>query len=448
MSRRSDVRLALGYHCVVNLSQNDIQKGKSREDHLRKEEQVFTENPRMKKLPEESWGSERLVAKIAKLQEALVDKNLPKIKKAVEEKIDELEGQLSKLPVQPKTDEERSLRFHQIVAQIRKDLETRVKGECSDRELTIAPKVASMIRAFKEDLKSRNPSWLGRAIIDEVSSMQAAGQGYTVGNLIGPHSHIFINLIKQTFIEEGMLKDCVHEMIMEVGGHLRNVVRHVIQSHASINSKLPIHLDEKAEECIDELTIAAQGDCERLAFAQEETFTTSDQYDFKTRQFRDSWLNLAAEDDCNNLALVLLGVEGQSPKEQTTLQNTLPEEFLELVREAREEPGKQAVLEMCVSLHFYTRFMIDGFVEMSAKLVKFNLVGQLADKLDEVWRKETGRTLQDLFAEEESVVQTRESLQEKMDVLKDFKANHMGILFMSRVADGCALFEKDMIISE
>jgi len=58
MVRESDVRLALGYHCVVNPSQNDVNEGRSREDHLAKERTVFTESERMRKIPKENWGIE------------------------------------------------------------------------------------------------------------------------------------------------------------------------------------------------------------------------------------------------------------------------------------------------------------------------------------------------------------------------------------------------------
>ena len=41
MERTNDVRLELGFHCVVNRSQKDIDEGMSREDLLEKERKVF-----------------------------------------------------------------------------------------------------------------------------------------------------------------------------------------------------------------------------------------------------------------------------------------------------------------------------------------------------------------------------------------------------------------------
>ena len=75
--------------------------------------------------------------------------------------------------------------------------------------------------------------------------------------------------------------------------------------------------------------------------------------------------------------------------------------------------------------------MIGTFVETSAKLVKFSLVGQLVEKLEEVWRKESDHsTLQKLFAEEEAVAQKREDLRKKMKVLSDFKACEAAATFV------------------
>ena len=70
MSRDSDVRLAFGFHCVVNRSQKNIDEGMSREDLWQKEEKIFTASERLRKLPANNWGTLRLMEKVAKIQEA------------------------------------------------------------------------------------------------------------------------------------------------------------------------------------------------------------------------------------------------------------------------------------------------------------------------------------------------------------------------------------------
>ena len=47
MSRSSDVRLELGFHCVVNRSQKNIDEEMSREDLWAKEKDIFTKNGRI-----------------------------------------------------------------------------------------------------------------------------------------------------------------------------------------------------------------------------------------------------------------------------------------------------------------------------------------------------------------------------------------------------------------
>ena len=173
------------------------------------------------------------------------------------------------------------------------------------------------------------------------------------------------------------------------------------------------------QECIDQLTVKAQDVCGMLAEAQQVTSTTHGAYMVRLTQFRKSWFQEAAEGMAYLAKALVLGVEAQSGEGQ----NELPAEFLSLVKQAQEEPEKLATLEICASLHVYTGLMIEGFVEMSAKLVKFNMVEQLADKLEEIWREELGGTnLHELFPKDETIVHQQEDLNDKIAVLTDFKA--------------------------
>ncbi|CAJ1425461.1 unnamed protein product [Effrenium voratum] len=199
----------------------------SREDLWNKEKAIFTKKDRMKTLPEKNWGTLNLMERVAKIQEARVDECLPKIKDAVRKKTGELQEELRKLPAQADTEADQFRLFNGILARIRNDLVRRIRAEfmsaeTSDRELTIAPIVASMVQSFRKELLERNPDWLGQDMIDEVDdTVQTFVTGYTVENLVGPH--VFINLIKQTFIEEGLLKDSVNGLVGDVGEHLRKV---------------------------------------------------------------------------------------------------------------------------------------------------------------------------------------------------------------------------------
>ena len=134
-------------------------------------------------------------------------------------------------------------------------------------------------------------------------------------------------------------------------------------------------------------------------------------------KFQDSLNSLsqgATEDGYKNLATALLGAK----------EHKLPEQFHTLVKEALDEQQKQAVVQICASLHVYTEFMIECFVETSAKLVKSNMVHKLADKLEEDWMdKLSGSTLHELFAEDEAMAKRRKDLAEKINALSNFKAS-------------------------
>lgn len=416
MERTDDVRLELGFHCVVNRSQKDIDEGMSREDLLEKGRKVFSESDRMKRLPKENWGTLALTEKIAKLQEHRVDAHLPKINEAVRKTTTELQRRLCELPPPPADEKSQFREFQRIVSRIRKDLEEGIKGENFVRNYTITRVVDSKIKKFKKELQSRNPKWLEEAMIGEVSHMQENKKGYTVDNMTGPHSHIFINLIKKAFIEEELLKDSVHMVVRDVGEHLRHVVFHVIQKHASMNGILPQRLDATAQDCIDQVTAEAQSTCDRLAEAQEVTSTENEEFMARMTKFQNSLKSLSqgsTEDGYKNLATALLGAKGHE----------LPEKFHTLVKESMDEKQKDAVVQICASLYVYTEFMIECFVETSAKLIKSNMVHKLADKLEGDWMdKLSGSTLHELFAEDEAVAKKRKYLAEKINALSDFKA--------------------------
>ena len=119
MSRDSDVRLAFGFHCVVNRSQKNIDEGMSREDLWQKEEKTFTTSERLRKLPANNWGTLRLMEKVAKIQEARVDECLPKIKESVRQRTIQLRDELRSLPAQAEAEGDQFKLFNSTVRVIK-----------------------------------------------------------------------------------------------------------------------------------------------------------------------------------------------------------------------------------------------------------------------------------------------------------------------------------------
>lgn len=256
-------------------------------------------------------------------------------------------------------------------------------------------------------------------MIDEVDdTVQTFVTGYTVDNLTGPQ--VFINLIKQTFIDEGLLKDSVHGLVTDVGEHLWKVVMHVIEVHANNYGILSNRLDARAEECIDQLTVKTRDVCEMLAEAQQITSTTHGAYMVKLTQFQKSWSQDLKDEGEETVAKALQGAEGQVCE--------VPAEFLSLVKEAQEEPRKLATIEICASLHIYTGLMIEGFVDTSAKFVKLIMVEKLADQLEAIWREDLG-ALDELFPTDQALalVLKKEDLSTKIDELSSFKVKLMSL---------------------
>lgn len=425
MRRETDVQLKLGFHCVVNRSQKNIDDRMPRSELWEKERSIFETNEQLRGLPREHWGTLRLMEKIAHIQEGRVDECLPKIKESVRIKVGELRDELRALPAQLDTEADQFRLFNSVLRRVIDDLQRRVRAEfvsskLEDREVTIAPRVASMVQNFRERLHRDSPEWLGQAMLDEVDeTLKNYIHGYTVDNLMGPQ--VFINLIKRIFVEDGLLREAAQDLVDEIAEHLRCVVTHVIELHADLNGVLASRLIEKAHDVIDELLQVARSLCDALAEAQQVTSTTHGGYMVKLSRFRKSWFEQAVDGVKEALGGRL---RGPPPAAGPALveDSELPAEFQDLVRKAQKEPQKLAVLEICASLHVYTSFLLEGFVDMATKLVKFNLVEKLSEKLEERWRADlAGHTLAELFPRDEAVAQRREDLQDKMAKLQSFK---------------------------
>merc|ERR1719203_1185930 len=117
---------------------------------------------------------------------------------------------------------------------------------------------------------------------------------------------------------------------------------------------------------------SARGHCEYLAQAQQVTSTTHGQYMAKLTDFRKLLLDQT--------------VSGSRFPVADPNAHCMPQEFLNLVEEARSEPHKIAVMEICASLHVYSELLLESFVDMSAKLVKFTMVEKLTENLELKWQ--------------------------------------------------------------
>mmetsp|Transcript_17447 Transcript_17447/g.56483 ORF Transcript_17447/g.56483 Transcript_17447/m.56483 type:complete len:418 (-) Transcript_17447:415-1668(-) len=363
MRRETDVRLTLGFHCVVNRSQKNIDDGMEREELWKKEGHVFESDEQLRGLP-----------------------------KAVRVKLVHLRDELRALPAHLDSEADQYRLFNSVLRDVRDDLQRRVRAEFvssnpEDGELTIAPRVADLIKEFRARLQNENPEWLGRAMIDEVDdTVQKFMHGYTVDTLMGPQ--VFINLIKRVFVEDGLLRDAARVLVDNIASHLRIVVSHVVDDHAGVHMVLASQLYEKALDVIDIRLEVASKLCDAISEAQQVTSTTHGGYMVKLREFRKSWFEKTVEDMRQSIQSLFWRGTGNSDEKPE-----LTAEFLDMVQQAQSEPQKFAVLEICASLHVYTSFLIDGFVDMIAKVVKFNMVENIAAKLEDFWRNSSPKMM-------------------------------------------------------
>eukprot|EP00403_Amphidinium_massartii_P031623 CAMPEP_0178447154 /NCGR_PEP_ID=MMETSP0689_2-20121128/41223_1 /TAXON_ID=160604 /ORGANISM="Amphidinium massartii, Strain CS-259" /LENGTH=668 /DNA_ID=CAMNT_0020072101 /DNA_START=50 /DNA_END=2056 /DNA_ORIENTATION=- len=402
MMRQSDVRLTLGFHCVINRSQKNIDDNMHQAELRAKEQRLFSESKRFQGLSKAHWGTERLMEKIASIQVQRVDECLPKIKEELRKRLWQLNQKLNALPPLLSTDAEKQRVFNKIVKDVVGDLQRRVRAEfigCTeeDKAHTISPMVANLTNDFRDQLTKSNPDWLGNDMVQKVEDhVKSFASGYTVENLVGPQ--IFISLIKKTFIEDGLLQEATDTMLKAVAEQMQVVVDHVVERQADVNCTLCDMLAEHAQGVIDEQHAHTRCLCTALIEAQHVTSTRHGNYGVKLSEFK-----------------VLCNEHG-------TVNYDLPLPFQALVRGARSEPSKLAVLEVCASLHVFSMILIENFVETAYKFVKYNLVEKLPDKLEECWRVKTAAKLGDLFPMDQATENSRSHLQGTIKQLDDFNA--------------------------
>jgi hypothetical protein len=84
----------LGYIGIVNRAQEDIVNRVPVEVALRKEIEYFNTHPEYKNLPERLLGTRSLTSKLSEQLVEAIKRSLPDIMRQIEEKLDELRGEL------------------------------------------------------------------------------------------------------------------------------------------------------------------------------------------------------------------------------------------------------------------------------------------------------------------------------------------------------------------
>jgi GTP-binding protein EngB required for normal cell division len=420
MKRSSDVKLHLGFHCVVNRSQKNMEEGMTPDALATKEAELFTTDERLSRIPQKCWGTLGLTEKIGKIQAQRIDQFLPKIKEAVHTKLAELKREIRDLPPQLESEAERHRQFDAVLRKVQDDLQRRVRAEfmstnADDKNLAIAPRVAEMLQKFRAHLRKENPEWLGEDMIAHVEDVvQKFVHGYTVDNLMG--QQVFVNLVKLVFVEERLLAQGAEDLTANIANHLRMVVSHVIEVHSANHMTLASRLADVAQDVIDEAHTDADKLCAALAEAQQVTSTTQADYMVSLTKFRKSWIGKTIEGVKE--AAQGFGLFSRNSSEE---ENQLTPGFVAKVKSAFDSPYQLTVLEICASLHVYSAFLVEAFTDMSAKLVKYNMVEKLTERLELKFRTELDDKMQELFPVDGETVRRREDLEKKAAQLHEFR---------------------------
>lgn len=423
MSRSTDTRLTLGFHCVVNRSQAALNQGIGRQELLRKEAQVFTQSMRFRALEENNWGISRLTEKIAAIQSKRINACLPKITIQVSEKLDATMKELADLPQQVETREAQAILFASIWRNTCTDIERRVRGDflssCAEgRQLAIAPRVDDFVKTFRDNLLKKNPKWLAKETIDNIrGKMHDFHRGYTVDNLVGPS--VFMTLVQHTFVEKRMLHEAVESLTEHIALLLNEVLASIVGKHAANYPSVLWHISDLGRSAIQQQKATAQKLCWAMADAQVVTSTTNEEYDSNLVALKRAMF----EDISTSTS------RWRSSSTQETNPGCIPPEFLALIKKtAKEHPEDLMVLETAASLYIYSQTMLSSFIEMSSKLVQHNLVVKLSKELELLCQKDMQGDISDLFpidkvaackrAELEAAVK---SLREALDMLESMQ---------------------------
>jgi hypothetical protein len=379
MCRSSDVKLPHGFHCVINRSQSEVDdERKNNVDHQRSqkkqrenEAQVFATNNRLRQIPVERRGTDKLAAKIAMLQSDRIDECLPRIHRAINVRLKDAENSLKSLPYQPETPQEHLRRFNVVLRNICKDFEKRVEakfmGTADQKEFAIAPQVASYVQEFQDAVEKRHGDWM-QSLDQQVSNRMYFSRGYTVDNLTG--SAVFVSIVQETFADGPLLTTAVETLICQVRDSVIKVLEHLVDEHCHAGKPFAYkHLAMELKECAD-FVIRSQAEttqahCTAMVKAQRVTSTTSKHY--STTKF------------------------------------------------------KKLIPEICSSLRSYSTGVLPGFVEMSSKVVQNNMIWNFIERFESHCRDPT-RDFENCFPIDPDLHKQRASLETTVQRLRDAKA--------------------------
>ena len=101
MLLNEEIHLKLGYIGIVNRAQEDINNRVPVEVALKREIEFFNKHPEYRDLPERYLGTRSLTTKLSELLVEAIKRSLPDIMKQIEEKLDELRGELDAMGTPP-----------------------------------------------------------------------------------------------------------------------------------------------------------------------------------------------------------------------------------------------------------------------------------------------------------------------------------------------------------
>jgi hypothetical protein len=122
--------LKLGYIGIVNRAQEDINNRVPVEVALKREIEFFNKHPDYRNLDERYLGTRSLTTKLSELLVEAIKRSLPDIIKQIEEKLDELRGEVDAMGTPPPaSSREKSNFLMQLIADFSNDYKNTLSGK-------------------------------------------------------------------------------------------------------------------------------------------------------------------------------------------------------------------------------------------------------------------------------------------------------------------------------
>lgn len=122
--------MKLGYIGIVNRAQEDINNRVPVEVALKREIEFFNKHPDYRNLDERYLGTRSLTTKLSELLVEAIKRSLPDIIKQIEEKLDELRGEVDAMGTPPPaSSREKSNFLMQLIADFSNDYKNTLSGK-------------------------------------------------------------------------------------------------------------------------------------------------------------------------------------------------------------------------------------------------------------------------------------------------------------------------------